>query len=134
MALKKQRLRHQSSLSGDQRLRDNADPQKNFFKKRRFLTKRRRKMEFKTDIQIAQETEMKDILDIAASVGIDEKHVEKYGNYKAKIDYNILNEMKDTPDGKLILVTAISPTPAGEGKTTTSVGLADACTDLARRP
>jgi formate--tetrahydrofolate ligase len=90
-------------------------------------------MEFKTDIQIAQETEMKDILDIAASVGIDEKHVEKYGNYKAKIDYNILNEMKDTPDGKLILVTAISPTPAGEGKTTTSVGLADAMHRLGKK-
>ena len=90
-------------------------------------------MEIKTDIQIAQETEMKDILDIAASVGIDEKHVEKYGNYKAKIDYNILNEMQDTPDGKLILVTAISPTPAGEGKTTTSVGLADAMHRLGKK-
>ena len=95
--------------------------------------KRRQKMEIKTDIQIAQETEMKDILDIAASVGIDEKHVEKYGNYKAKIDYNILNEMQDTPDGKLILVTAISPTPAGEGKTTTSVGLADAMHRLGKK-
>ena len=58
--------------------------------------------------------------------GIDEKYVEQYGNYKAKIDYNLLQEKQDTPDGKLILVTAISPTPAGEGKTTTSVGLADA--------
>ena len=59
-------------------------------------------------------------------VGIDEKYVEQYGNYKAKIDYNLLEEKADTPNGKLILVTAISPTPAGEGKTTTSVGLADA--------
>ncbi|MGN0659583.1 MAG: formate--tetrahydrofolate ligase [Emergencia sp.] len=83
-------------------------------------------MEFKTDIQIAQETEMANIREIAAAAGIDEKYLEQYGNYKAKVDYNLLNEMQDKPDGKLILVTAISPTPAGEGKTTTSVGLADA--------
>ncbi|MDD4376770.1 MAG: formate--tetrahydrofolate ligase [Eubacteriales bacterium] len=83
-------------------------------------------MEFKSDIQIAQETKMKNIGDIARMVGIDEKYVEQYGNYKAKIDYNLLEEKADTPNGKLILVTAISPTPAGEGKTTTSVGLADA--------
>ncbi|MDD6311549.1 MAG: formate--tetrahydrofolate ligase [Firmicutes bacterium] len=83
-------------------------------------------MEFKTDIQIAQEAEMKKITEIAAAAGIDDKYVELYGNYKAKIDYNILRDKADTPDGKLILVTAISPTPAGEGKTTTTVGLADA--------
>ena len=83
-------------------------------------------MEFKSDIQIAQEVEMAGIREIAAAAGIDEKYLELYGNYKAKVDYNMLEEMKDTPDGKLILVTAISPTPAGEGKTTTSVGLADA--------
>ena len=83
-------------------------------------------MEFKSDIQIAQEVEMSNIREIAAAAGIDEKYLELYGNYKAKVDYNMLNEMQDTPDGKLILVTAISPTPAGEGKTTTSVGLADA--------
>ena len=83
-------------------------------------------MEFKTDIQIAQEAEMLKITEIAKSAGIDEKYLEQYGNYKAKVDYNLLNDMQDTPDGKLILVTAISPTPAGEGKTTTSVGLADA--------
>ena len=69
---------------------------------------------------------MANIRDIAKAAGIDEKYVEQYGNYKAKIDYNLLQEKQDTPDGKLILVTAISPTPAGEGKTTTSVGLADA--------
>ncbi|MCI9476733.1 MAG: formate--tetrahydrofolate ligase [Emergencia sp.] len=80
----------------------------------------------KSDIQIAQEVEMANIREIAKSAGIDEKYVEQYGNYKAKIDYNLLQEKQDTPDGKLILVTAISPTPAGEGKTTTSVGLADA--------
>lgn len=83
-------------------------------------------MEIKSDIQIAQEVEMANIREIAKAAGIDEKYVEQYGNYKAKIDYNLLQEKQDTPDGKLILVTAISPTPAGEGKTTTSVGLADA--------
>ncbi len=83
-------------------------------------------MEIKTDIQIAQEAEIKPIREIAESMEIDEKYLELYGNYKAKVDYNILSKKKDVKDGKLILVTAISPTPAGEGKTTTSVGLADA--------
>ncbi len=83
-------------------------------------------MEFKSDIQIAQETEMTNIQEIAASAGIDPKYIELYGNYKAKIDYNLLQEKKEAPDAKVILVTAISPTPAGEGKTTTTVGLADA--------
>ena len=82
-------------------------------------------MGFKSDIEIAQETTMSHIRDIAATAGIDEKYLEQYGNYKAKVDYNMLTEKADTPDGKLILVTAISPTPAGEGKTTTTVGLAD---------
>ena len=81
-------------------------------------------MEFKTDIQIAQETPMLPITEIAKIAGVDEKYLEQYGKYKAKVDYNILNEVK-RPDGKLILVTAINPTPAGEGKTTTTVGLAD---------
>lgn len=83
-------------------------------------------MEIKSDIQIAQETKMKNIVEIAETAGIDDKYIETYGQYKAKIDYKLLEDMKDKPDGKLILVTAISPTPAGEGKTTTSVGLADA--------
>lgn len=83
-------------------------------------------MEIKSDIQIAQETEMKNIKEIAEAAGLDQKYMELYGNYKAKIDYNLLEEKKDAPDGKVILVTAISPTPAGEGKTTTTVGLADA--------
>lgn len=82
-------------------------------------------MECKTDIQIAQETTMKNISEVAASAGIDENYVELYGSYKAKIDYTILEEKKSAEDGKLILVTAITPTPAGEGKTTTTVGLAD---------
>ena len=81
-------------------------------------------MEFKTDIEIAQETEMLPIIEIAKTAGVDEKYLEQYGKYKAKVDYNLLNEVK-RPDGKLILVTAINPTPAGEGKTTTTVGLAD---------
>ena len=79
----------------------------------------------KTDIEISQEAKMKKILDIAKSAGIDETYVEQYGNYKAKIDLSILNDIKKE-DGKLILVTAITPTSAGEGKTTTSIGLADA--------
>ena len=81
-------------------------------------------MEFKTDIQIAQECQMAPITEIAAKAGIDDKYLEQYGKYKAKIDYNLLKET-DKEDGKLILVTAINPTPAGEGKTTTTIGLAD---------
>ena len=81
-------------------------------------------MEIKTDIEIAQESTPLNIREIAKSAGVDEKYLEQYGNYKAKIDYNLLKEV-DRPDGKLILVTAITPTPAGEGKTTTTVGLAD---------
>ena len=79
----------------------------------------------KSDIEISQKAKMKKILDIAKSAGIDETYVEQYGNYKAKIDLSILNDIKKE-DGKLILVTAITPTSAGEGKTTTSIGLADA--------
>ena len=78
----------------------------------------------KTDIEIAQESTPLNIREIAAAAGIDEKYLEQYGNYKAKVDYNLLKET-DKEDGKLILVTAITPTPAGEGKTTTTVGLAD---------
>lgn len=82
-------------------------------------------MAYKSDIEIAQETQMSPISEVAESLGIDSKYVEQYGNYKAKIDYNLLDEMADKPDGKLVLVTAITPTPAGEGKTTTTVGLSD---------
>ena len=89
-------------------------------------------MEFKTDIQIAQEAVMDNVLDIAKAAGIDESYLEQYGKYKAKVDYSILKDMADRPNGKLILVTAISPTPAGEGKTTTSVGLADALHKLGK--
>ena len=81
-------------------------------------------MGYKSDIEIAQECEMLPITQIAEKAGIDDKYLEQYGKYKAKIDYNLLKE-SDKKDGKLILVTAINPTPAGEGKTTTTVGLAD---------
>ncbi|MBP5272432.1 MAG: formate--tetrahydrofolate ligase [Clostridia bacterium] len=81
--------------------------------------------EFKTDIQIAQECEMENIRAIAERAGVDEQYLEMYGNYKAKVDYKLLKDNADKPNGKLILVTAINPTPAGEGKTTTTVGLAD---------
>ena len=89
-------------------------------------------MEFKTDIQIAQECVMAPITEIADKAGIDDKYLEQYGKYKAKIDYNLLKE-SDKQDGKLILVTAINPTPAGEGKTTTTIGLADALQRLDKK-
>ena len=82
-------------------------------------------MTVKSDIEIAQACEKKKITEIAAIAGVDEKYLEQYGNYKAKVDYRLLKDLADKPDGKLILVTAITPTPAGEGKTTTSVGLTD---------
>ena len=79
----------------------------------------------RTDIEIAQEARLCPIGEIADSLGIAEEYVEQYGKYKAKIDNRLLSDMKDEKDGRLILVTAITPTPAGEGKTTTSIGLAD---------
>ena len=82
-------------------------------------------MEVKSDIEIAQACAIKPIRDIAAVAGVDEEYLEYYGKYKAKIDLKLLDDRADRPDGKLILVTAINPTPAGEGKTTTTVGLAD---------
>ena len=81
-------------------------------------------MAYLSDIEIAQQCEMKPISEIADAAGIDEKYIEQYGKYKAKIDLSLLNESK-AENGKLILVTAITPTPAGEGKTTTTIGLAD---------
>ena len=89
-------------------------------------------MGYKSDIEIAQETEMLPISEIAKTAGIDEKYLEHYGKYKAKIDYNMLKDCQ-TPDGKLILVTAINPTPAGEGKTTTTVGLADGMRKIGKK-
>jgi len=81
-------------------------------------------MAYLSDIEIAQQCEMKPITEIAKTAGIDEKYLEQYGKYKAKVDYSLLKE-SDRKEGKLILVTAITPTPAGEGKTTTTIGLAD---------
>ena len=78
----------------------------------------------KTDIEIAQSTPMRPITEIAATAGVEDKYLEQYGKYKAKVDLSLLNET-EKKDGKLILVTAITPTPAGEGKTTTTIGLAD---------
>ena len=82
-------------------------------------------MAFLSDIEIAQQCEVKHICEIAKKADVDMKYIEQYGNYKAKIDLSLLNDSKDKKDGKLILVTAITPTPAGEGKTTTTIGLAD---------
>ncbi len=90
-------------------------------------------MGFKSDIEIAQECEMLPITEIAKIAGVDEKYLEQYGKYKAKVDYNILKDMADKPNGKLILVTAINPTPAGEGKTTTTVGLADGMRKIGKK-
>ena len=83
-------------------------------------------MGIKSDIEIAQEAPLKPIAAIAENLGIKSRELELYGLYKAKVNYRIMDELRDRPDGKLILVTAISPTPAGEGKTTTTVGLGDA--------
>ena len=91
-------------------------------------------MGFKTDIEIAQEAEMKVINEIADSLGIPDQYVENYGKYKAKIDYRYYNEaLKDRPDAKVVLVTAINPTPAGEGKTTTTIGVADALNRMGKK-
>ncbi len=90
-------------------------------------------MAFKSDIEIAQETQMAVINEIADKLQIQDDYVENYGKYKAKIDYRMLKEYQDTPNGKLILVTAINPTPAGEGKTTTTVGLGDALSAMGKK-
>lgn len=86
-----------------------------------------------TDIEIAQKAEMKHISEIAAYAGIDEEDLEYYGKYKAKISREASEKLKDKPNGKLILVTAINPTPAGEGKTTTTIGLGDALTSMGKK-
>ena len=90
-------------------------------------------MGFKSDIEIAQECVMEPIVKVAERAGIEEKYLEQYGKYKAKIDDRLLQE-KEGPDGKLVLVTAINPTPAGEGKTTTSIGLIDALQKIGKHP
>ena len=97
-------------------------------------------MAYLSDIEIAQSAKMLPVTEIAKKVGIDDEYIESYGKYKAKIDYSLLND-RNRKDGKLILVTAITPTPAGEGKTTTTIGLADGmrrigknCTVALREP
>ena len=87
----------------------------------------------KTDIEIAQEAALENITDVAAKIGIEPDDLELYGKYKAKISNEYINRISDDPDGKLILVTAINPTPAGEGKTTTSIGLGQAFGRLGRK-
>ncbi len=90
-------------------------------------------MAYLSDIEIAQQCEMKHICEIAKKADVDMKYVEQYGNYKAKIDLSLLNDTKDKKNGKLILVTAITPTPAGEGKTTTTIGLADGMSRIGKK-
>ena len=90
-------------------------------------------MEMKSDIEIARGSKLKPITEIGAALDIPETSIQQYGLYKAKLDFAFLNSLASTPDGKLILVTAVSPTPAGEGKTTTTVGLGDALNSLGRK-
>ena len=87
----------------------------------------------KSDIQIAQEAVMEPITKVAESIGIKEDDLELYGKYKAKLSDDFLKSVENNPDGKLILVTAINPTPAGEGKTTVSVGLGQALGKLGKK-
>lgn len=87
----------------------------------------------KTDVQIAQEAKLKPITEIAKGLGISEEELEQYGRYKAKINSTLMDRLKDKPDGKLVLVTAINPTPAGEGKTTTNVGLSMALDRIGKK-
>ena len=90
-------------------------------------------MKIKSDIEIAQEAVMEPIKNVAARCGISEDDLELYGKYKAKISDEYINSVKDNEDGKLILVTAINPTPAGEGKTTVTVGLGQAMCKLGKK-
>ena len=87
----------------------------------------------KTDIEIAQEAALEHIRDVAASIGIEDDDLEYYGKYKAKLSDELWDKIKDNKDGKLVLVTAINPTPAGEGKTTTTVGLGQAMAKLNKK-
>ena len=86
-----------------------------------------------TDVQIAQSAEMKPIKEIAEQLGLGEEDLELYGKYKAKISLETISKVKDNKDGKLVLVTAINPTPAGEGKTTTMIGLSQALNKLGKK-
>ena len=92
-----------------------------------------RRFYMKTDVQIAQEAQMKPIVEVASQLDISDDELELYGKYKAKISPDVLERLKDRPNGKLVLVTAINPTPAGEGKTTTNVGLSMALNKLGKK-
>ena len=96
-----------------------------------FTSEKERRMEYLSDIEIAQACEMKPITEIASDAGVDEKYIEQYGKYKAKIDLSLLAD-RAGKEGKLVLVTAMTPTPAGEGKTTTTIGLADGLKRIGR--
>lgn len=85
-----------------------------------------------SDIEIAQQAKMTPITEIAESIGINSSEIEPYGHYKAKISDDLVERVKDNKDGKLILVTAVNPTPAGEGKTTVSIGLGDALAEIGK--
>ncbi len=93
---------------------------------------KRGKHTVKSDIEIALECEMKPIVRLAGELGIKEEELEPYGHYKAKLGQPLIDRLDDRPDGKLVLVTAINPTPAGEGKTTTTVGLGEAMQKLGK--
>ena len=86
-----------------------------------------------TDIEIAQKIKLKPISEIAKDIGIHEDELEQYGKYKAKLNNKILDRLKDKKDGKLILVTAVNPTPAGEGKTTVTTGLGQAMAKIGKK-
>ena len=86
-----------------------------------------------SDIEIAKQSEVKDIREIAQKINISPKYLETYGNDKAKVSLSIFDELGDNEDGKLILVSAITPTPLGEGKSTTSIGLVDALNKLNKK-
>ena len=97
------------------------------------IKEERKKFLMKTDIQIAQEAKMLPIKEVAKQLKIEEDELELYGKYKAKLSEELEEKIKDNPNGKLILVTAINPTPAGEGKTTTSVGLGQAFCKMGKK-
>lgn len=91
------------------------------------------KPKVKSDIEIAQESELKPIKEIAAGIGLEEDDLELYGKHKAKLSYEAMKKLQTKESGKVILVTAINPTPAGEGKSTVTVGLGDALTRLGKK-
>ena len=103
------------------------------YNKRRTYMIESRRFYMKTDVQIAQEAQMKPIVEVASQLDISDDELELYGKYKAKIHTDVLDRLKDRPNGKLVLVTAINPTPAGEGKTTTNVGLSMALNKLGKK-